>query len=82
MDNHETKMLRRELEALKRQVVDLTVAQNNDRAEAIKAILAVDNALTEICVVLWPVVHKNFPEFAKMQQQIDAIINRPRPTKS
>jgi len=82
MDNHETKMLRQELEALKLQVADLTAAQNNDRAEAIKAIGALDDAITEAYIVLWPIVHKNFPELSKIQQQIDAIIKRPRPTKS
>lgn len=86
-------MLRQELETLKRQVADLTAAQNNDRAEAIKAIGAANDAVTEVhaemcqCLaeiheVLWPIVHKNFPEFAKTKQQIDAILMRRGATKS
>jgi hypothetical protein len=93
MDKFETKMLRQELEALRLQVADLAAAQNNDRTEAIKAINAANDAVTEVHTdmcqyiaeihdVLWPIVHKNFPEFAKTQQQIDAIIKRHRPTKS
>ena len=93
MSDHETKILRQELEALRLKVADLTAAQNNDRAEAIKAILGLDDALTEVnadmcrCIaeiheVLWPVVHKNFPDFAATQRQIEAIIKRHGRTKT
>lgn len=78
MDHYEIKMLRQEIQALRAQLDDLTKAQNNDRAEAIKAINEVHKEkcedVTKIHVLLWPLIHKIFPNFAATNQQIDAIL--------
>ena len=80
METHEIKMLRDEIKSLRDQISDLRAAQENDRKEAIAAIREVYTSayqyIADIYDYLWPVVHKNFPEYAKTRKQLDAIIKR------
>ena len=78
MDHYEIKMLRQEIQVLRAQIDDLTKAQNNDREGLGKAINEVHKEkcedVTQIYVLLWPLIHKIFPDFVATTQQIDTIL--------